>query len=371
MPERKPDYYYTEVPRKDHRVTFITDIDSISFDVSFGNTYDFIILWNEKDTCYTRISASYRNILSYSKTNAAHGPDTIPFFMNNSRIFFEGSINQNSGMIFQFDLGAGMSNISHKSVEKARITFDGKTNLINTHGTNEAPTSSSNTIEIAGLVWENVPFVQTQNMDKYEDAIIGNSLVEGKVVEINYDLMMMILHDTLPPFREGYSKHEVIYSEHRPHIKAAIVVDGKPYTDWFLFDTGRKGTGVIGDSFFRKNNVWDKLKTVRTSGDKHIAVIPQLMIGECRFTNVIAPAWNPEGINAGRSNILGNELLNHFNVFLDNQNGIIYLKPNSLQNNKYKNLNSVKWKAVITLFALVATIAAIIVFKLSFRTKKE
>jgi len=40
--------YYVETPRKDHRVTFYTDVDSIRFDVSYGGVYNFAILLNGK-----------------------------------------------------------------------------------------------------------------------------------------------------------------------------------------------------------------------------------------------------------------------------------------------------------------------------------
>ena len=54
-PEAKPDVYEAElVNGKPHKVTFITDSDSISFTVEEGKTYDFIIQWGDK-TCYTRI----------------------------------------------------------------------------------------------------------------------------------------------------------------------------------------------------------------------------------------------------------------------------------------------------------------------------
>jgi hypothetical protein len=56
-PDAKPDIYYVVEPEKEKKVTFYTDIDSISFDVNPGLAYDFIILLNDKDTCYTQISS--------------------------------------------------------------------------------------------------------------------------------------------------------------------------------------------------------------------------------------------------------------------------------------------------------------------------
>jgi hypothetical protein len=55
-PEAKPDIYQALEPIFEKRITFYTDIDSIAFDVAPGKSYDFLIVLNGKDTCYTRIS---------------------------------------------------------------------------------------------------------------------------------------------------------------------------------------------------------------------------------------------------------------------------------------------------------------------------
>jgi hypothetical protein len=54
-PELKPDVYEAElIDGKPHKVTFITDVDSITFTVEEGKTYDFIIR-RGADLCHTRI----------------------------------------------------------------------------------------------------------------------------------------------------------------------------------------------------------------------------------------------------------------------------------------------------------------------------
>ena len=50
-PEVKPDVYQVVEPIVEKRITFYTDIDSVSFDVAPGKTYDFLIVLNGKDTC--------------------------------------------------------------------------------------------------------------------------------------------------------------------------------------------------------------------------------------------------------------------------------------------------------------------------------
>jgi C-terminal processing protease CtpA/Prc len=55
-PENKPDIYFALEPVHEKKISFYTDIDSISFDVIPDSNYNFIILLNGKDTCYTQIS---------------------------------------------------------------------------------------------------------------------------------------------------------------------------------------------------------------------------------------------------------------------------------------------------------------------------
>lgn len=64
-PEAKPDIYTTSVEKgKKKTVTFITDIDKISFDIEAGKKYDFIIQKGEA-MCYTQIVAN--ELLFWSK----------------------------------------------------------------------------------------------------------------------------------------------------------------------------------------------------------------------------------------------------------------------------------------------------------------
>jgi hypothetical protein len=54
-PEARPDVYEAELPDgKPHKVTFTTDVESISFDVEVGRKYDFIIQKGDA-LCYTQI----------------------------------------------------------------------------------------------------------------------------------------------------------------------------------------------------------------------------------------------------------------------------------------------------------------------------
>jgi hypothetical protein len=55
-PDLKPDIYKTKVNGENKKVSFYTDMDSITFIVEPKKTYDFIILLNKKDSCFHQIN---------------------------------------------------------------------------------------------------------------------------------------------------------------------------------------------------------------------------------------------------------------------------------------------------------------------------
>jgi hypothetical membrane protein len=57
QPEIKPDVFTIGSTLKEKKVRFVTDADSVEYNVQAGQQYDFIIMLNDKEPCYTRIAA--------------------------------------------------------------------------------------------------------------------------------------------------------------------------------------------------------------------------------------------------------------------------------------------------------------------------
>jgi hypothetical protein len=211
---------------------------------------------------------------------------------------------------------------------------------------------------MGNLKWENVGIIQVRNMQSGEDVIVGNTLFEKKVLEIDYDRKVVLVRDQLDAPPPGYTSHEIILEQHSPKIQATITVGGKSYSDWFSFDTGRDGTMVIRDKFTRTYELWDKYKSLfPIGGGKKIVVLDEVALGGLSFKEIVTNAEHPSR-NTDRGSILGNELLNHFNVILDNPNGLIYLKPNALPNKTYSNY--AEFKRTVMLWG-VAAVAVVVV----------
>ena len=331
MPETNPDIYYVDLPIKTQSVSFITDQDSIRFEVKYGQHYDFIILLNNKDSCYTRISATYPKKTDYASACKSCPNDTIPFTVRNNKIYISGKLNGNENINFQLDLGAGAANINYKSVKKGKVSFDKKGNLRNSDGNNEVRLSTKNTIELGGLKWEGIEMYETKNMGNYEDAIVGNSLFLGKIYEIDYDNKRIIVYRSLQPKLSGFRKQDMLLDNGiRPVLEVAFDFDGQHQQDWFLFDTGNSSNGIIGNAFTSKNDNYDKFTKLIGFGDRRIALVPKIGLGGLSFSKGVIVLEKPskEGSQYAFGGIIGNKILKNFNVIIDNQQGCIYLKPN-------------------------------------------
>ena len=175
-------------------------------------------------------------------------------------------------------------------------------------------------------------------MQPYEDMIIGNGLFRDRIIEIDYDAMQLTIHDKLPSKAKSYSKQPVYYEQDRPKFKAEFIQNGKIYKFWFLFDTGRDGTMLIGEDFTSKNNHWDELKELMIIKGKKIVRLDASIAGQ-KISDIVTNAANPHNPQ-GRPTLFGNQILNHFNVILDNKNGYLYLKPNNRMQEPYSDYKS-------------------------------
>ncbi|WP_285057333.1 pepsin/retropepsin-like aspartic protease family protein [Pedobacter ginsengisoli] len=357
MPERKPDYYYAEIPQKNNTITFITDLDSISFNTTYGKDYDFIILLNGKDSCYTRISASYRNFNAFTRKNTGTGPDTIPFTLgDNRKVYVNAKLNGSDVTNIQLDLGAGGTLINKTSVKKVKMNFDEKVNLANSDGVNLVPAASKNLLQIGNLVWDSIPIAVASNMKDYEDLLIGNSLFRDKILEINYDKKILVVHNALPPQTAAYSRHDVILDGGViPYITVNLCINGKTQTGWVMFDTGAQ-TSILNSadvpmSYRIKNELAGMIGV-------NEAIRPKLGIGNYQLSGFKYKTRDMSG--EGLHMLLGNDLLKRFNLVLDNKNGYMYMQPNSLTNVPYRKRD--EYYVVRIMTGLVIVLAGIVIY---------
>jgi hypothetical protein len=344
------DVYVARRTTEGKRVTFITDIDSMSFDVRPGHTYDFVILLNGKNACPTRISTmtqSYRRL----EPGPTTGRDTVPIFIRHGKMHLQGTVNDSPMLDFIFDTGAEICALYPSAMRKGgKLQFDGATNNSGTGGTTLRQTSSDNRLEIAGLRWDHEPVMHIEKQADRADGIVGYPVFEGKVVEIDWDRMVMIVHSTLPALAAGFTRTPMPFSGSLPAVEAVLVNREKRVSGLFVLDTGGTGAMNVNQAFAAAHGLYGTMKNLGTSTSRgvgaagirnHLLLLPQLTLAGFSLPDVPINVEMPSGSNAAPpGGVLCMEVLRRFNTILDFQRHEAYFKPNMSINAPFKARSS-------------------------------
>jgi hypothetical protein len=344
-PEAKPDVYTADRTRKTKWVVFYTDIDSIRVEVKPGTKFDFIILLNNKDTCYTQVVSA---IPAENKAEkAGNRQDTIPFTLTAyNAIHVKAVFNKRDSVSLHLDLGAFDFKLTQEAIVK-------KTQLLSTQPDALAGKVKPNfrklarvsTIQIGNLTWENPVFAATLLTAHEMDGRIGYNVFEGKVVEIDYDKSLLIVHSKMPKKIKGFTKSKLEFIRSYPCINAELSIKNKAYNGFFLLDTGSDKAVLIDSIWAAEQHLPKDLTLLRETSFKNprgtvfiskTVICPLLNIQNSSFSNVpttLMGSVNPANVSV---NLLGNDILKRFNTILDFKNDFIYLKPNRLMAMPFK-----------------------------------
>lgn len=262
--------------------------------------------------------------------------DTIPLTINeHNTIFIKAIFNDKDTLNLNFDTGTTELILTENTI-KTKLTF--KPELYTT--------------------LYNLKIGKTTYQTKLYDAVLtghgtdgrfGWDFFKGKVVELNYDKGLMIIHSALPNNivkDKKFTQLKIEFWKDLFFVKGSISQSGVIISDLFLFDIGYQRTAMLDDSLLLQNKFptekMDTIKRVIMKGAKgnEIPVITSslkiLKIGKYKLKNVPVQLLTVNKPLKGKNtHILGNEVLKRFNIFLDFQNNIVFLKPNHLFDDKY------------------------------------
>jgi hypothetical protein len=315
------------------KLKFVTDIDSIIFYLKPGQQKDFIVLLNGKDSCLTRIQSP--EIKNFSKVKPEIH-DSIPLIINaQNTIYTKGILNKVDTLNLNFDSGT------------TELTLTNKVLTGNLKGN----------IKLYDTIYELILGKKLYKSKVYDAALSGHDtdgrfgwdLFDGMIVEINYDQGLLIIHSQMPKVirkDEAFTKLNIKYTKQLLFVEAEIEQGDIKNRDWFLFDTGYQHTVMLDHDLLKENNFpSDKMQVINkimmhgASGNEVPVItanLEKLKIGRYELTNVPAQLLTTnKPMRGAKVHILGNEVLKRFNVIMDFQDNVIYMKPNALFRTDY------------------------------------
>lgn len=181
------------------------------------------------------------------------------------------------------------------------------------------------------------------------DGRFGWDFFKGKVVELNYDNGLLIIHSVLPENiikDKKFTQLKIEFWKDLFFVTGSIRQSRIINTDFFLFDIGYQRTAMLDNDLLLQNKFpIDKMNTIskvimKGAKGNEIPVITanlkHLKIGKYKLKNIPVQLLTiNKPLKDKKTHILGNEILKRFNIFLDFQNNIVFLKPNHLFDDKY------------------------------------
>lgn len=262
--------------------------------------------------------------------------DTIPFIINNQNtIYVKAVFNKKDTLNLNFDTGTS----------ELILTNDVLKNRLNSE------------IKLYSTFY-NLKIGKTDYQTKVYDAQLSGHDTDGrfgwdffkdKVVELNYDKNIIVVHSEIPKYvlkDNAYTKLDIKFFDNVFSVESIISQSGIEIKDRFLFDTGYQRTAMLDNDLLNAEKFpIEKMKEIKrvimkgAQGNEIPVVtsnLEKLKIGDYELKNVpIQKLTSYKPLKGVNIHILGNEVLKRFNTIFDFQNNIVYLKKNKLYNVEY------------------------------------
>ena len=344
-PKARPDIYTADRTRKTKWVTFYTDGDSIRVKVKPGTRFNFIILLNGKDSCYTQIASAIQP--DNTQKGAISTNDTIPFILTaHNAISVQSIINGTDTVKLHFDLSSFDFRLMKDAILKKTKLLSNQPDALAGKATPDyRKMNKVQTLQMGNIVWNNPQIGTTSFTADEMDGRFGWNLFDGKTVEINYDNNLIIIRSKLPKGLKGYAKEKLDFIRSFVSAKGAIEVDGKEYNGAFLFDTGADQAIIADSGWAAKQGFFNNLKVIKSTilhdprgvqYETKTVLAPKVIFSHFAQTDVptmVLAGKNPVGFEI---NYFGNGFLKRFNMIMDFKNDMLYIKPNKLMELPYK-----------------------------------
>ncbi|OJV54317.1 MAG: hypothetical protein BGO31_11580 [Bacteroidetes bacterium 43-16] len=333
-PAARPDVYQSGKNIRSRNIKFVTDTDSLEINLKPGKPFDFVVLLNGKDSCYTRFQSP--ELKNYSNVQPAQH-DTIPFVLTkDNNLEVQSVLNEKDSLKLLFDSGAYGFYLLKTAIKK----------YLNPSGKQITMQDiSDNHFRIENLSWEHQQVIPLTTTGDCCEGMFGWDAFDGKVVEIDYEKNRMLVHTKRPKISKEYEKFDIEYMKEHFCIQVGVEADHKRYTGRFLFDLGYQRTVMLDHNMMQEKGlpIADmpviKESLVYNSRKEAIPLLTvaadKIIFGKYVLDQVPAQvnsATRPAGY---ATNFLGGEILKRFNIILDFQKHVVYLKPNHLFKEPY------------------------------------
>ncbi len=222
---------------------------------------------------------------------------------------------------------------SYKKMKSISIS-DTLNNVTSWAGYSDMKMSQNNVIKFGNEEFSKIPIFIDKQSGHESDGKIGLKFFEGKYFEINFDENKLYVYDKAPSKLKKYTKLNSRYSQETLYVKAFPFIDKKPIETEFMIHTGFSGALMISDDFAKEYKLLEKFEIIGESKLSDAAgnvilskksILPDFELANQTFKNVPMSFFDST-IKIQHKNIMGGDLIKRFNLILNPEKDILYVK---------------------------------------------
>lgn len=234
---------------------------------------------------------------------------------------------------------------SYKKMKSISIS-DTLNNVTSWAGYSDMKMSQNNVIKFGDEEFSKIPIFIDKQSGNESDGKIGLKFFEGKHFEINFDENKLYVYDIAPTKLKKYTKLNSRYSQETLYIKAFPFIDKKPIETEFMIHTGFSGALMISDDFAKEYKLLEKFEIIGESKLSDAAgnvilskksILPDFELANQTFKNVPMSFFDST-IKIQHKNIMGGDLIKRFNLILNPEKDILYVKKSKYYKDEYFKL---------------------------------
>ena len=271
----------------------------------------------------------------------------IPFELINNVIILPVSVGNSRDFKVILDTGMHFEGLLLYNIEpQDSVTLDNPTEVLVPGAGGGAPSTALMADSLSFFVGElecknqRIIVLQNNRMEGVaSEGVTGYSLFGNYVVEVNYDRMVITLHEQTVEVDSSWTWLTLTFKDNAiPWIEAAVNISGHKDVpvSCYIDLASRDALEILVKEdmkFQLPTNLEQAYLGTGLSGDIHgqTGRISSLKIGPYYLKEVIT-SFAPAEIRSKQDNadgVIGNDALRRFNVVFDYRGGKLYLKPNS------------------------------------------
>jgi hypothetical protein len=274
----------------------------------------------------------------------------IPFRITAyNNIILKATLNDRDTVNLMLHTASSDITLTEESTKKlATIHFTGAVNDVQSWGGggNSSRYSKGNTLNIAGLQWDNVEIWDDQNSGQESDGKIGLNFFNGKVLDFDFEKLQLTVGPTLPHRLKQYEKLQLVSKGTNLFIKGELEVGKESLGTELLLHSGYGGDILLNDAFVQNNKIDQKIKITSEKKLKDAygnvlttqkGLLPVLKLGKLELHNTNVGFFTGT-VGRQKISVMGGDILKRFRIIIDASRQTVYLKPNRNFKSDYSNI---------------------------------